>query len=123
MSVRNRTAIALALAAALGIACGGNDRAGGVREPDEDDQRRASVIALTDQAVVEALKVPPVTGRIIYDSPPDLSLANAMRTRPDLVGGDATGPDTTRSAVRRDTTAGDATVDTSGGAARRRRRP
>ena len=121
MSPRHRTAIALALASALGMACGGNDRVGSVREADADEQRRAGVSAPIDQEVVEALKVPQVPGRILYDPPSDLSLANAVRTRPDLVGGDSTAPDITRASGRRDTMAGDATADTSGGAARRRR--
>jgi hypothetical protein len=121
MSVRHRIAIALALASALGIACGGNGRAGGVRETDEEEKGRAGTLALGDEAVVEALQAPQAPGRILYDPPTDLSMANAMRTRPDLVGGDTTGADTSRSAARRDTTGGDATADTSGGAARRRR--
>lgn len=121
MTREHRIAIALALAAALGMACGGNDQVGSVREADEAEQRRAGVSAPIDQEVVEALKVPQGLGRIIYDPPSELSLANAMRTRAYLVGGDTTAPITTRSAARRDTTAGDATADTSGGAARRRR--
>lgn len=121
MSVQHRIAIAVALTSALGIACGGNDRAGGVRETDDDEQRRAGMLALGDSQVVAALKAPEVPGRIIYDPPTDLSLANARRTRPDLVGGDTTRPDSARPSVRRDSTGGDATADTSGGAARRRR--
>ena len=123
MSVQHRfvTAIAVALASALGIACGGNDAAGGIRETDEDEQRRAGMLALGDKQVVEALQAPQAPGRIIYDPPTDLSLANAMQTRPDLVRGDTTRRDTSRTAARRDTTGGDATADTSGGAARRRR--
>lgn len=121
MSVQRRIAITVALVSALGTACDGNDRAGGVREADEDEQRRAGRLALGDETVVEALRAPEVPGRLIYDPPTDLSLANAMRTRPDLVRGDGMGADTGRTAARRDTTAGDATADTSGGAARRRR--
>jgi hypothetical protein len=121
MSVQHRIATAVALASALGIACGGNDRAGGVRETDDDEQRQAGVLALGDSQVVAALKAPEVPGRIIYDPPTDLSLANARRMRPDLVRGDTTRPDTARPSVRRDSTGGDATADTSGGAARRRR--
>ena len=123
MNMRQRIPIALALASALGIACGGNGGAGGVREADEDEQRRAATLALGDEPVVEALKAPQSPGRIIYDPPTDLSLANAMRTRPDLVRGGTAGQGTGRTATRRDTTAGDASADTSGGAARRRRRP
>jgi hypothetical protein len=114
------TVIALALASALGIACGGNGGAGGVRETGNEEQRQAAALALGDQAVVEAMKAPQVPGRIIYDPPTDLSLANAMRTRPDLVRGDTARRDAS-GATRRDTTGGDATVDTSGGAARSRR--
>ena len=114
------TAIALAVVSSSGIACDGNDGAGGVRETDADDQRRTGSLALSDAEVVEAMKAPQAPGRIIYDPPTDLSLTNAMRTRPDLVRGDTTRRDTS-SAVRRDSTAGDATADTSGGAARRRR--
>ena len=121
MSVEHRIAIAVALTWALGIACGGNDRAGGIRETDDDEQRRAGVLALGDSQVVAALKAPEVPGRIIYDPPTDLSLANAMRTRPDLVRGDTARRDASGATTRRDTTGGDATADTSGGAARRRR--
>jgi len=123
MSVQHRIviAIALALASALGIACGKNNGAGGVRETDEDMQQRAGMLTLGDKQMVEALKAPQVPGRIIYDPPTDLSLASAMRTRPDLVHGDTTRRDTSRTTTRRDTTSGDATADTSGGAARRRR--
>jgi hypothetical protein len=115
------TVIALALASALGIACGGNGGAGGVRETGNEEQRQAAALALGDQAVVEAMKAPQVPGRIIYDPPTDLSLANAMRTRPDLVRGDTARRDASGATTRRDTTGGDATVDTSGGAARSRR--
>ena len=112
--------IAIALASAVGIACSGNEP-GGVRVADADEQRRAGMLAPGDSQVVGALKAPQVPGRILYDPPTDLSLANAMRTRPDLVRGDTTRRDTSRTATRRDTTGGDATADTSGGAARRRR--
>lgn len=123
MSVRSRvvTAIGLALAATLGSACRGNDGAGGIRETDVDEQRRAGMLMLGDKQVVEPLKAPQVPGRIIYDRPTDLSLANAMRTRPDLMRADTARADTGRVVTRRDSTAGDATADTSGGAARRRR--
>jgi len=123
MSLQRRiaTMIAVALASALGIACGGDGGAGGVREAGTEEQRQAATLALGDQAVVEAMKAPQVPGRIIYDPPTDLSLANAMRTRPDLVRGDTARRDASGATTRRDTTGGDATVDTSGGAARSRR--
>lgn len=124
MSWRSReaTAIALALTATAGVACGGND-AGGVRERDADELQRAGMFASAGNGeVVKALTTPRAPGRIVYDPPTDLSLANAMRTRPDLVGGDSARGASGRTA-RRDSTAGDATADTSGGAARRRRRP
>jgi hypothetical protein len=123
MSSQHRivTAIALTVALALGIGCRGNGSAGGVRENDEAAQRRAGTLAPGDAQVVEALKAPQVPGRIIYDPPTDLSLANAMRTRPDLVHGDTARRDATASQMRRDSTGGDATADTSGGAARRKR--
>lgn len=114
-------ALVLGLAGTLGGACRGNDYdRTKVRETDADDRRRAGMLVLGDQEVVDELKAPQVPGRIIYDKPVDLSLANAQRTRPDLVKPDTTGRDTS-SAVRRDTTAGDASTDTSGGAARRPR--
>jgi hypothetical protein len=123
MSVQHRivTAIALALASALGAACGGNNEAGGVRKADEDEQRPTGSLAFADSQVVAALTAPQVPGRIIYDPPTDLSLANARRTRPDLVRGDTTRRDSSATPTRRDSTGGDATADTSGGAARRRR--
>ena len=122
MSVqRVATAISLVLICALGSACRGNSGAGGISETDTGEQRRTGMVVLGDSQVVAALKAPAGPGRIIYDPPTDLSLANAMRTRPDLVRGDTSRPDTGRTATRRDSTGGDATADTSGGAARRRR--
>ena len=122
MSIRYAVIVGLSVALALGSGgCGGSDEAGGIRRSDPDDQPQSGMLALGDTSVVEALKAPRVPGRIIYDPPTDLSHANAMRTRPDLVRGDTTRRDTSRTAVRRDSTGGDATADTSGGAARRRR--
>jgi hypothetical protein len=115
------TAMALTVASALGIACRGNGSAGGVRETDDDAQRRAGTVAAGDAQVLEALKAPQVPGRIIYDPPTDLSLANAMRARPDLVHADTGRRNASASQIRRDSTGGDATADTSGGAARRKR--
>jgi len=118
-----RTAVAaglMALAPALG-ACNreGRDRTD-VRETSADERRRAGMLVLADSSVLDPLMAPRGPGRVIYDPPVDLSLANAQRTRPDLVRPDTTRRDTS-SATRRDTTGGDATADTSGGAARRRR--
>lgn len=120
MSVQRTAAAACALAAlsALGTGCDRGET-GGVRVPDEDARRQAGMLALADRQVLDAMQAPRVPGRIIYDPPTDLSLANARRTRPDLVRPDTTRRDTT--SVRRDTTAGDAAADTSGGAARPRR--
>lgn len=111
-------ALILAAGSALG-ACGRNERAD-VKETTTDEQRRAGMLVFADSAVLKAMRSPAAPGRIIYDKPTDLSIANAQRTRPDLVKPDTTRRDTS-SVARRDTTAGDATADTSGGAARRRR--
>jgi len=82
---------------------------------------RQGKLTLGDSQVVLALRSPTQVGRIVYDPPVDLSLANAIRTRPDLIRGDTTRRDTSRTATRRDTTGGDATADTSGGAVKPRR--
>jgi hypothetical protein len=121
MSVQYRvaSAVSLALTCALGSACRGNSGAGGIGETDTSKQREAGMVVFGDSQVVAALKGPQGPGHIIYDPPTDLSLANAMRTRPDMFR-----PDTARTGTRRDSrdsTGGDATADTSGGAARRRR--
>jgi hypothetical protein len=114
-------AVALTLSAALGAGCKERSGKADVRTLDADEMARQGKLTLADSQVVSVLRVPPDSGRIIYDRPVDLSLANAMGTRPDLVGADTAGRDTNRATARRDTTAGDATADTSGGAARRRR--
>ena len=113
--IRTRSA-ALAAAAAL-AACAGADR---LRERDDDERRRLGTLVLGDSAVVSALRTPAEPGRIIYDPPTDLSFASLQRARPDLVAtlGKPPGPG---GIVRRDSTGGDATADTSGGAARPRR--
>lgn len=122
-----RTRVAMVLAVfcpgiALGVSCRAGDRNDErARVPSPDELAREGRLDLSDNQVVAALLTPKVPGRIIYDPPEDLSLANARRMRPDLVSGDTTRRDTSRAATRRDTTGGDATADTSGGAARRKR--
>jgi hypothetical protein len=121
-----RAWMAVAVAAAISLgACRENDQKTDVRTLDADELAREGKLTLADSQVVMALRSAKDPGRIIYDAPTDLSLASAMRTRPDLVRGDTTRRDTSRTAARRDTTGGDATADTSGGAARARppRRP
>ncbi len=122
MGVQRSTIVAavIALITASAAACGGDE--GRIREQDEDQGRRAGTSLLADKNVVDALKAPQTPGRIIYDPPTDLSYANAQRTRPDLVRPDTSRRgDTSKVTVRRDTTAGDAAMDTSGGAARPRK--
>lgn len=116
------SAAVVGVALTLGVAC-----RGGERNDERAHMRTANALAregkltLADSQVVIALVTPKVPGRIIYDPPEDLSLSNARRMRPDVVHGDTTSHDTSRAASRRDTTGGDATVDTSGGAARKKR--
>jgi hypothetical protein len=115
-------AAVLACGVTLGAACRDGDRNDDrARLPSADELAREGKLTLGDSEVVAALVTPKVPGRIVYDPPEDLSLANAMRMRPDLVKGDTTRRDTSHAATRRDTTGGDATVDTSGGAVRRKR--
>lgn len=123
MSVRTSlAATALACGVTLGAACRGGDRNDErARTPSADELAREGKLTLGDSQVVAGLVTPQVPGRIIYEPPEDLSLANAMRMRPDLVKGDTTRRDTSHAATRRDSTGGDATVDTSGGAVRRKR--
>jgi hypothetical protein len=112
----------LACGTTLGAACRNGDRnEERARVPSTEQLAREGKLTLGDSQVVAALVTPKVPGRIVYDPPEDLSLANAMRTRPDLVKGDTARRDTSHAAARRDTTGGDATVDTSGGAVRRKR--
>lgn len=116
------TVVAIALAALAAGGCGRGDDDGRIVERDEDVRARQGTYLLADSNVVAELRAPTAPGRIIYEKPVDLSYANAQRTRPDLVRGDtARRADTaaTRSTVR-DTTGGDASADTSGGAARAR---
>jgi hypothetical protein len=115
------SAAVLGLGVASGAACrDGNQSDERTRVPSADDLAREGRLTLGDSQVVKGLATPKAPGRIIYDPPEDLSLANAERMRPDLVKGDTTRRDTSH-ATRRDTTGGDGTVDTSGGAARRKR--
>jgi hypothetical protein len=113
--------VALALCGALGAACGDRPDAVDVRTLDPDDMARLGKLTPTDSQVVSALRAPEAPGRIIYEPPVDLSLANARRTRRDLFPGDTTRRDASGASTARDTTGGDATADTSGGAARRPR--
>lgn len=113
-------AVSAAFIASVVMGCGD---AGDVRERPEGAEG-AQKSALLDEEVVKEMRAPDTIGRIIYEPPADLSLASAQLRRPDLVKPDtaqrgrATGP-----VPRRDTTAGDATADTSGGAARPQPRP
>ena len=125
------TILAVIVAASLG-ACRDrdNNNTADLRTLDADELARQGKLTLGDSQVVVALRSPKQVGRIIYEAPTDLSLANAMRTRPDLFPSDTTRRATTgamgataRTPAARDSTGGDATADTSGGAARPRRRP
>lgn len=120
----HRAMAALALTISLGAACrdrGDENGNAPVRIPTADQLLQQGRLELGDRQVVAPLATPKVQGRIIYEPPEDLSLANAIRMRPDLVRGDTTRRDTSGLRTRRDTTAGDATADTSGGAARPKR--
>ena len=115
------SAAVIGLGVTLGTGCRDRDQSDQrTRVPSADDLAREGRLTLGDSQVVKGLATPKAPGRIIYDPPEDLSLANAERMRPDLVKGNTTRRDTSH-ATRRDTTGGDATVDTSGGAVRRRR--
>ncbi|HUQ83739.1 MAG TPA: hypothetical protein VM076_21485 [Gemmatimonadaceae bacterium] len=112
------------IVAALALGgCRDHSGAAGLRTLDADELARQGRLTLADSQVVNALRTPQAPGRIVYDAPVDLSFANAMRMRPDLVRRDTTRRDTSRAVTRRDSTGGDATADTSGGAVRPRRRP
>ena len=119
-----RRVIVLLVAAATLGACRDRDNKTDLRTLDANELARQGKLTLGDSQVVTALRVPQQVGRIIYEPPTDLSLTNAMRTRPDLFRGDTTRRDMSRRAgAPRDSTGGDATADTSGGAARPRRTP
>jgi hypothetical protein len=133
-SSRRALATVIALAAACTAACRGD--AGGVRDRREATIREQRASLAGDSAVVAALRTPAASGRIIYDPPEDLSIENARARRPDLTNLDTIRarvaaaakaaaanplPGARKGKAPRDTTAGDAAADTSGGAARRRR--
>lgn len=120
-----RVRITLSVVLTVALTSGGGCRDRGenvdIRTMDADELARSGKLVRADSEVLASMRDPAAPGRIIYDPPTDLSVANARRTRRDLFPGDTTRRDTTRTATRRDTTAGDATADTSGGSARRRR--
>ena len=64
-----------ALTAALVLTACGDD--------DVDVRERASGM-LADSAVLAAMRSVDTAGRIIYDAPPDLSLASAQQRRPEI---------------------------------------
>jgi hypothetical protein len=123
---RRWTLAVLFASAALGACRDRGDRTD-LRTLSADEMARQGKLTLADSQVVTALESPKEVGRIIYDAPEDLSLANAQRTRHDLFPSDTarTNPASGVSGTaRRDSTGGDATADTSGGAAKPRpRRP
>lgn len=121
MGARITLPAALVLALASGAGCRDRGENVDVRTMDADELARSGKLVRADSEILAAMRDPATPGRIIYDPPTDLSLANAMRTRRDLFPGDTTRRDTTRASTQRDTTGGDATADTSGGAARPRR--
>lgn len=73
-------------------------------------QERARLDALAaSREVVRVLRTPQDSGRVIYDPPTDLSYANALARRPDLVSADSTRrPPSARLAQPRDTNATEA---------------
>ena len=116
-------AIVLAAGVALG-GCKDRDNKTDLRTLDADELARQGKLTLGDSQVVTALQSPKQVGRIIYEAPEDLSLANAQRMRRDLFPSDTTRTNPASGIVRRDSTGGDATADTSGGAVKSRpRRP
>ena len=120
---RRLTLALLLVNTALG-ACRGRDDRTDLRTLSADELARQGKLTLADSQVVRALESPKQVGRIIYDAPEDLSLANAQRTRRDLFPSDTARTNPASGTARRDSTGGDATADTSGGAMRPRpRRP
>ena len=117
--MRGRAVVLVGVALALG-GCRDRSNKTDLRTLDADEMASQGKLVLADSQVVSALRTPKLPGRIIYDKPVDLSLANAMRTRPDLVKGDTSRVNPSRPTARRDTTGGDATADTSGGAVKLR---
>ena len=111
-------------ASATSGACRDRDNKTDLRTLSADEMARQGKLTLVDSQVVTALRSPKQVGRIIYEAPEDLSLANAQRTRRDLFPSDTARVNPSSGTVRRDSTGGDATADTSGGAAKARpRRP
>ena len=51
---------------------------------DEVDVREGASGMLADSAVLAAMRSVDTAGRVVYDPPPDLSLANAQKRRPEL---------------------------------------
>jgi len=136
----------MVLAATLGVACGGDDgREPGLKDrTGATGAQELRKVTLEDQKTVAALASKDTPGRVVYDAPVDLSYANAVAKRPDLTNLDtikaraaaaaaaaktaasATAAQTTPApgpqpgaSGQRDKTGGDASTDTSGGAARR----
>ena len=65
----------LSIAAVLAlVACG----------EDEVDVREGASGMLADSAVLAAMRSVDTAGRIVYDPPADLSLANAQKRRPEI---------------------------------------
>ena len=121
--MRRLLVIVVGASATLG-ACRDRDNKTDLRTLSADEMARQGKLTLVDSQVVAALRSPKQVGRIIYEAPEDLSLANAQRTRRDLFPSDTARVNPSPGTVRRDSTGGDATADTSGGAAKARpRRP
>jgi hypothetical protein len=81
MNVARRAATAAAtVLVAAAFACGDDEV--GVRGQTAGDSLRAA--ALADEAVLKELRSTDSGGRLVYDPPPDLSLASAQSRRPDI---------------------------------------
>ena len=125
ITVARTAVLSIALALATG-ACRDEVDDGSIQVPSDNQRLKQEMATMAGQDVVTALGMPDsIPGRIVYDPPPDLSYASAQRMRPDIVGRDTAAQRgaaaRARSSTVRDTTAGDASADTSGGAARARR--
>lgn len=70
----SRVASVAILSAAVMMACG----------DDDVDIREGASGMLTDSAVLAQMRDTMTVGRIIYNPPPDLSLASAQQRRPDI---------------------------------------
>ncbi len=75
-----RLTVAVLAALALGIvsSCGDDDV--GIRE----GERATPTGMLADEEVLKQMRSTDSGGRVIYDPPPDLSLASAQQRRPDI---------------------------------------